>query len=53
MGVVLQCERKLTKLVKSMDTLKGKLDGQHTEHGRLKTEEQVWWERKWLGLLLA
>lgn len=40
-GVVLQCERKLAKLVKSMDTLKVKLDGHHKEHGRLKTEEQV------------
>lgn len=42
-GVVkcVQHMRKLERLVKSVDTTKGKLDGLHKEHGRLKTEEQV------------
>lgn len=39
MGV--QCERKLGRLVKSVDLMKGRLEEHHKEHGRLKTEEQV------------
>ena len=29
------------KLVKSVDLMKGRLESQHKEHGRLKTEDQV------------
>ena len=29
------------RLVKSVDLMKGKLEEEHKEHGRLKTEEQV------------